>query len=54
VPVLGLEVEGKTRSDALERARAAVLQEVKLLRAAGRALPKEERIRIHVTPQDTE
>ena len=48
IPALGLEVEGKTRSDALERAHAAVLQEVKLLRAAGRPLPKEERIRIHL------
>jgi ribonuclease HI len=54
VPALGLEVEGKTRSDALERARAAALQEVKLLRAAGRALPKEERLRIHLTPETTE
>ena len=54
VPALGLEVEGKTRSDALERARAAILQEVKLLRATGRALPKEERLRIQVTPEAAE
>ena len=54
VPALGLEVEGKTRSDALERARAAVLQEVKLLHAAGRTLPKEERLRIHFTPEGVE
>ncbi len=54
VPALGLEVEGKTRSDALERARAAVLQEVKLLRAAGRALPKEERLRIQLPSDDLE
>jgi ribonuclease HI len=54
VPALGLEVEGKTRSDALERVRAALVQELKLLRAAGRALPKEERLRIHLTPDDIE
>ncbi len=54
VPALGLEVEGKTRSDALERAHAAVLQEVKLLRAAGRPLPREERIRIHLPPEKAE
>ena len=54
VPALGLEVEGKTRTDALERARAAVLQEVKLLRAAGRALPKEERLRIRLADKDVE
>jgi ribonuclease HI len=54
VPALGLEVEGKTRSDALERARAALLQEVRLLRAAGRAVPREERLRIHLTPDDVE
>lgn len=54
VPALGLEVEGKTRSDALERARAAALQEVKLLRAAGRVVPKEERLRIQLTPHDVE
>lgn len=54
VPALGLEVEGTTRSDALERARAAVLQEVKLMRNAGRALPKEERLRIHLTPKDVQ
>lgn len=50
VPALGLEVEGKTRSDALERARAAAEQEVKLLRAAGRTVPKEERLRIQLKP----
>jgi ribonuclease HI len=54
VPALGLEVEGKTRSDALERARAAVVQEVRLLRAAGRALPREERLRVHLTPDEVE
>jgi len=54
VPALGLEVEGKTRSDVLERARAAVLQEVKLLRAAGRAVPKEERIRVRLMPGGVE
>lgn len=50
VPALGLEVEGKTRSDALERARLAAEQEVRLLRAAGRPVPKEERLRIHPRP----
>ncbi|HET6946778.1 MAG TPA: reverse transcriptase-like protein [bacterium] len=49
VPALGIEVEGKTRSEALERARAAILEEVKLLHAAQRPIPKEERIRIRIT-----
>lgn len=52
VPALGLEVEGKTRSDALERARAAAIQEVRLLRAAGRPLPREDRLRIQLPPED--
>lgn len=50
VPALGIEVEGKTRSEALERARAAIIEEVRLLRAANRPVPKEERIRIRLTP----
>lgn len=50
VPALGVEVEGRSRSDALERARAAVVQEVRLLRATGRALPREERLRIKLKP----
>jgi len=54
VPALGLEVEGASRSEALERARAAVLQEVRLLRAAGRPIPREERIRVRLTGQDVE
>jgi len=54
VPALGVEVEGRTRSDALDRARAAAEQEVRLLRAAGRAPPKEERLRIHLKPEDGE
>ena len=54
VPALGLEVEGRTRSDALARARAAAVQEVRLLRAAGRAVPREERLRIHLTPHEVE
>lgn len=54
VPALGVEVEARTRSAALERARAAILQEVKLIRAAGRALPKEERLRIRLTPEGVE
>jgi ribonuclease HI len=54
VPALGLEVEGKTRSDALESARAAVVQEVRLLRAAHRAVPREERLRVHLTPDEVE
>ena len=49
VPALGIEVEGKTRSEALERARAAILEEVKLLHAAQRPIPKEERIRVRIT-----
>lgn len=49
VPALGIEVEGKTRSEALERARAAALEEVRLLRAAGRPVPREERIRLRLT-----
>lgn len=49
VPALGIEVEGKTRSEALERARAAILEEVKLLHAAQRSIPKEERIRVRIT-----
>jgi len=49
VPALGIEVEGKTRSEALERARAAILEEVKLLSAAQRPIPKEERIRVRIT-----
>ncbi len=48
VPALGIEVEGKTRSEAIERARAAILEEVKMLRAAKRTVPKEERIRIRL------
>lgn len=54
VPALGLEVEGKSRSEALERARAAVLQELRLLRAAGRAIPKEEKIRVRVSGERVE
>ncbi|OGO68918.1 MAG: hypothetical protein A2Z37_01035 [Chloroflexi bacterium RBG_19FT_COMBO_62_14] len=49
VPALNIEVEGKTRSEALERARAAILEEVKLLSAAQRPIPKEERIRVRIT-----
>ena len=49
VPALNIEVEGKTRSEALERARAAILEEVKLLHAAQRPIPKEERIRVRIT-----
>ena len=49
VPALGIEAEGKTRSEALERARAAILEEVKLLHAAQRPIPKEERIRVRIT-----
>ncbi|HEU4797318.1 MAG TPA: ribonuclease HI family protein [bacterium] len=54
VPALGLEVEGKSRSEAIERARAAVLQELRLLRAAGRAIPKEEKIRVRVSGESVE
>ena len=54
VPALGIEVEGKTRSEALERARAAILEEVKLLRAAKRPIPKEERIRVRITKDAVE
>lgn len=54
MPALGIEVEGKTRSEALERARAAAIEEVRLLRSAGRPVPKEERIRIRITPTRVE
>lgn len=54
VPALGIEVEGKTRSEALERARAAVLQEIRLLRKANRSVPKEERIRVRLRPDAVE
>ncbi|HXF81379.1 MAG TPA: ribonuclease HI family protein [bacterium] len=54
VPALGIEVEGKTRSEVLERVRAAALEEVRLLRAAGRPLPKEERVRITLPPRAVE
>lgn len=54
VPALGIEVEGKTRSEALERARGAAIEEVRLRRAAGRPVPKEERIRIRITPGGVE
>lgn len=55
VPALpGAEGRGKTRSEALEAARAAVIEQVKGLRARGRPVPKEERIRVRITGADVD
>lgn len=45
---------GKTRSEALERVRVALLERIKQLQAAGRPLPKEDRIRVRLLGPDVE
>jgi len=54
VPALGIAAEGRTRSEALENARRAVIQEVGLRRASNRPLPREERLRVHLGPEGVE
>ncbi|MDR7573411.1 MAG: ribonuclease HI family protein [Armatimonadota bacterium] len=54
VPALGVIAEGKTRSEALDSARRAVVEEVRRRRAAHRPLPREERIRVRIGPEGVE
>ncbi|MBI2248015.1 MAG: reverse transcriptase-like protein [Armatimonadetes bacterium] len=50
VPALpGVKGYGATRSEALDDARTAAIEYVKDLKAAGKPIPKEERIRFHVS-----
>lgn len=49
VPALpGVKGYGATRSEALEMARAEVIERIRELRTQGRPIPKEERIRVRV------
>lgn len=55
VPALAdVEARGTTRSEALERVRDAIVERVKDLRAKGKPIPKEERIRVRITPGDVD
>ena len=45
---------GKTQSEALERVRIALLERIKQLQAAGRPIPKEDRIRVRILGPDVE
>lgn len=52
VPALsGVQASASTRSDALDRVRQAIIERVRQLRAQGRPIPKEERIRIRITAE---
>lgn len=39
---------GKTRSEALERVRSVLVERIKQLQAAGRPIPREERVRVRI------
>lgn len=55
VPALPeVKAGGKTRSEALERVRVALLERIKQLQAAGRPIPKEDRIRVRILGPDVE
>ncbi len=55
VPALpDVEARGATRSEALERVRAAVIERVKRLRAHGLPIPREERVRIRLAAADVD
>jgi len=52
VPAFGVKGYGATRSEALEMARDEVLERIRELRAQGKALPQEERIRVRIAGGD--
>lgn len=48
VPAFGVKGFGATQSEALEMARAEVIERIRELQTQGKAVPKEERIRVRV------
>ncbi len=54
VPALDITEHGETRSEALEKARIATVERVKVLRARGEAIPREERLRVRITGDGVE
>lgn len=48
VPALGVKGFGATQSEALEMARGEVIERIRELQTQGKAVPKEERIRVRV------
>ncbi len=48
VPAFGVKGFGATQSEALEMARAEVIERIRELHTQGKAVPKEERIRVRV------
>lgn len=48
VPAFGVKGYGATRSEALEMARDEVIERIRELRTHGKAVPKEERIRVRI------
>lgn len=48
----GVEARGATRSEALEELRLAIIDRVRQLRAQGKPIPKEDRIRVRIAPTE--
>lgn len=48
VPAFGVKGYGPTRSEALEMARAKVIERIRELRTQGQAIPQEERLRVRI------
>jgi ribonuclease HI len=52
IPAFGVKGYGATRSEALEMARAEVIERIKELRTQGKPIPQEERIHVRLTGDD--
>ncbi len=52
VPAFGVKGYGATRSEALEMARDEVIERIRELRAQGKPIPQEERIRVRLAGDD--